>query len=86
MGLDLVEMVMRIEEEFEIEISDEISVTFTSPKIVIDYLHSLPKYQGDIRYREYIADKVWIIIEDEAGINRQDFNENSRFIEDMGMD
>lgn len=82
MGLDIVEMVMRIEEEFEIEIPNEIAEKFTTPKIVIDYL----QIRFANRPREYIADKIWMIIEDEAGIERKDYNENSRFIEDMGMD
>lgn len=86
MGLDLVEMVMRIEEEFETEIPDEVAVTFTTPRKVIDYLVNLPNIKEKRHPREYISDKVWRIIEDEAGVDRTDYYENSRFIEDMGMD
>lgn len=86
MGLDTVEMKMRIEEEFEIEIPDAIAVTFTTPRRVIDYLTSLPKFSTRNRPREYIADKVRAIIEDEVGINRREYHEDSRFIEDMGTD
>ena len=86
MGLDLVEMVMRIEEEFEIEIPDEAAVTFTTPRHIIEYLMTLPKFRYANRPREYIADKVRLIIEDEAPIDPRDYHEDSRFIEDMGMD
>lgn len=85
MGLDLVEMVMRIEEEFEITIPDEIAVTLVTPKTVIDYLISIPKINEKCS-RNYIAIIVWLILEDETGIDRKDYNEDSRFIEDMGMD
>ncbi len=85
MGLDLVEMVMRIEEEFEIIIPDEVSVTLVTPKTVIDYLMSRPEV-SEKWSRDYVTISVWLIIEDEAGIDRNDYNENSRFIEDMGMD
>ena len=86
MGLDLVEMVMRIEEEFETEIPDEIAVTFTTPRKVIDYVSNLPNIKVKNYSREYITDQVWVIVEDEGGVDRQDFTEDSRFIEDMGID
>ncbi len=86
MGLDIVELIMRVEEDFEIEIPDSIAETLTTPRTVIDYLMSLPKFSEQHRPREYVADKVWLIIEDVVGINRRDYNEDSRFIEDMAMD
>ncbi|MEZ5427699.1 MAG: phosphopantetheine-binding protein [Pyrinomonadaceae bacterium] len=86
MGLDIVEMVMRVEEEFGIDIPDEIAATFTTPRTIIDYLTDLPQFEAENRPREYIADKVWAIIEDETANRRSDYNEDSRFIEDMGMD
>lgn len=79
-------MVYAIEEKFEITIPNEAAETFTTPRIVIDYLANLPKFRDPDRPREYIADKVWLIIKDETGINRRDYHEDSRFIEDMGMD
>ena len=85
MGLDLVEMVMRIEEEFEITIPDEVAETLVTPRAVIDYLMSRSEI-NEKWSRDYVAISVWLIIEDEAGINREDFDEDSRFIEDMGLD
>jgi hypothetical protein len=38
------------------------------------------------RSRDYVAISVWQIIEDEGGIRREDFNDDSRFIEDMELD
>lgn len=85
MGLDLVEMVMRIETEFEITIPDEAAVTMVTPRTVIDYLMAQPKINEKFS-REYVALSVWLIIEDEAGIIREHHDDDSRFIEDMGMD
>ena len=42
MGLDLVELVMRFEEEFETEIPDQIAARLFTPKDVINYLMSKP--------------------------------------------
>lgn len=38
MGLELVELVMRIEEEFEIAIPNEAAEKMTTPRKVIDYV------------------------------------------------
>lgn len=85
MGLDLVELVYSVEEEFGIDIPDEVAVTITTPKKLIDYVMSLPKIRSGTHPRDFIADKVWTMIENEGGIERKDYNEDSRFIEDMGM-
>lgn len=85
MGLDLVEMVMRIEEEFEIMIPDEVAETLVTPRAVIDYLMTLPEINKN-RSREQVRQMVLIMVEDESGVSRDHFDENSRFIEDLGMD
>jgi hypothetical protein len=44
MGLDVVEFVVGLEEAFEIQIPDSDLVSLTTPRLLIDYLHSrLPK-------------------------------------------
>lgn len=84
MGLDLVEMVMRIEEEFEITIPDEVAETLVTPRAVIDYLMTIPKV-NEKSSRDYVHLSVFIIVEDESGVSRDHFNEDSRFVEDLGM-
>lgn len=83
MGLDLVEFVMSVEEEFELEIPDEIAASFVNPKAIIDYV-SL-QVEGKFS-RHQVAEKIWEILVYETGINREKFNEESRFIADMGID
>ncbi len=85
MGLDLVEMVMCVEEEFEITIPGEVAETLVTPRTVIEYLMSLSKIKEKWS-RDYVALCVMMIVERESGINKENFNEDSRFIEDMGMD
>lgn len=80
MGLDLVELIMRFEEEFETEIPDLIASTLQTPRDVIDYLLSKPEIQNKGTTREAIVEKVWLIIEDEIGINPNEFNEDSFFM------
>jgi hypothetical protein len=82
MGLDLVEFVIRVEEEFDLYIPDEVRSSFVTPRRVIDYISS----QTPEKAREEVAGKVWKILVYETGIDRSKFNEDSRFIEGMGID
>jgi hypothetical protein len=34
--------------------------------------------------REYVEVALWLTIEDELGVKKEDFNDDSRFVEDMG--
>jgi len=83
MGLDLVELVMRLEEEFEIKIPDEAASEMTTPRKVIDWIAAQPEVSRQWS-RGYVEVTVWLAIEDELGINKGDFNDDSRFIQDMG--
>ena len=83
MGLELVEMVIRIEEEFDIRISDEDAVRLTTPGRLIDYLMERPELTGK-RSREAVGESVWQRGEQDIGIDRRNLTEDSRFIEDMG--
>ncbi|HEX8250709.1 MAG TPA: hypothetical protein VF599_21220 [Pyrinomonadaceae bacterium] len=85
MGLDIVETMMRIEEEFEVAIPNEVAATLSTPREVIDYLMTRSEV-NEKWSRDYVAESVWLISEDEAGIKRKDYTEDSRFVQDMGMD
>ena len=84
-GLDLVEVVIRVEEEFDIQMSDEDAASITTTGQLIDYLMKRPQLAG-LRSRDSVAEEVWQIVEDELGVDRKNFNEDSRLIEDMGAD
>ena len=85
MGLELVSMVLRVEEEFDLSMSDEDAAKITTPRQLIDYLMARPELAGK-RSRDTVAESVWQIVENEIWIDRKDFTEDSRFIEDMGAD
>jgi acyl carrier protein len=84
-GMDLVELVYRVEEEFELTMSDEDAERIYTPGQLIDYLMERPEVSPKWS-RDYVALSVWTMVEDELGVDRNDFNEDSRFIEDMGVD
>ena len=83
MGLELVELVCRLEEEFEITIPNEAAEKMTTPRAVIDHIASIPSVSSKWS-RGYIEITVWLAVEDELGIDRNEFDLDSRFVQDMG--
>jgi hypothetical protein len=83
MGLELVEMVIRVEEECEISIPDEKASLIETPGQLINYLLNRPEVSSKWS-KDYVHLSVWMIIEDELWIKKEDFNDDSRFIQDMG--
>jgi hypothetical protein len=81
MGLDLVELVYRVEEEFEITVSDGDAEKICTTGMLIEYLMSRPEVSGKWS-RDYVHLSTWMMIEDELAINRDDFDDDSRFVED----
>jgi hypothetical protein len=86
MGLDIVELFIRFEDEFELKIPDEIAATLETPRMVIDYLMTTPEIRNKGWSRDFVADKVWFLIKDERAVNISKYNEDSYFVNDMGMD
>ena len=85
MGLILVETIYRIEEEFEITIPDAASEKMATVRAIVDYLMRRPEVSQKWS-RDYVLLSVWMILENEAAIDREDWNEDSRLVEDMGLD
>jgi acyl carrier protein len=85
MGLDSVELIIRIEEEFRLSIPREDAVLITTPRHLIDYLVTRPEV-GEKWSRDALELPIWMILEDQLGIDRNVFHEDSRFVEDMGID
>lgn len=85
MGLDIVELFIQFEDEFELKIPDEIASTLETPRMVIDYLMTTPEIRNKGWLRDFVADKIWHLIENSRGDIRK-YNEDSYFTTDMGMD
>jgi acyl carrier protein len=85
MGLDTVELIVRIESDFGVSIPNEIAVTLSTPRRVIDYLMQQPSIASG-KTRETVALELWFLLEDQLSIERFRYTEDSRFVEDMGID
>ena len=85
MGLDTVELIARVETDFGVSIPDEVASTLTTPREVVDYLMTQPLIASK-KSRETVALELWFLLEDQLSIERFRHNENSRFVEDMGID
>ena len=85
MESDLVQIVYRIEDEFELIIPDEVIKKMTTPREIVDYLMNETEI-GEKASRDYIEISLWRIIEEETGISPRDFDDDARFREDMGFD
>ena len=85
MGLDLVELVMAIEEGFDIEIKNEEAQGIRTPRMYYEILQR--KLEG--RMPEMSADDIRLqvrrIICDQLGV-RDDFSDDADFVEDLGAD
>jgi len=84
MGLDAVEMVMAIEEEFSIEISNECA----SPLLTVGEMHAF--ILGALRSRGESPDAadLWerlkAIVIDQLGVGPEAVIPSARFVEDLG--
>lgn len=83
MGLELEELICQIEGEFEISIPDEAAVQLTTPRMLIDWVSANQRVSKQWS-RSYVEITVWQAIEKCLWIKKEDFNDDSRFIEDMG--
>ena len=81
MGLDAVEIVMAVEDEFGITISDAEAAECRTPRMIIDLVVS--KIQ---RPRAVVADSVRTIILEQTGIAPAKYFEDADFIRDLKID
>ena len=90
MGLDSVELVMAVEEEFGISIPDADAQKMLTPKEVINFvesrrdLDSLPQPKGNTSRAE-IAKTVKRLVIEQLGIPEAVYGEDKEFVRDLGM-
>jgi len=97
MGLDSVELVMALEEEFGVRIPDSEAEQMLTPRRVIDWMYaqqeqgalfSVPGRKPPSGFRcftrEQIAERVREVVREQLGI--EEFSDDDRFIEDLRMD
>jgi acyl carrier protein len=84
MGLDIVELVMALEEEFEIQIPDKDAETFALVGQMSDFvLHKLQE-----RGEAIDADQVWIrfrsVVVEQLGVRPEQVTRQAHFVYDLG--
>ena len=82
MGLDAVDLIIRFEAEFRIDIPDAVAATLVTPRKVIDFICQ----EHEDLTREQIAAQVQAIVIDQTGIRVMAYGEDKRFMEDFEMD
>ena len=84
MGLDIVELIMSIEEEFAIEIPDADAEKLVTVGQIADYIaekqKAPPQDQWDIWQR------LQALISEHEAIPREKITRHSRLVEDLGLD
>jgi len=85
MGLDGVELIMSVEEAFDVEISDEEKAAARTPRLLCDVLEERLQGRVPAMNREDIRSKLRQIIIDQLSI-REDFDDDAEFVRDLGVD
>ena len=92
MGLDFVELVILVEEHFEIDIPDEVAGTLDTPGKLKRFVGVEVGRSGSSGERprtwshSEISEAIDSIVEDQAGIERSRFHDDSHFVDDLGLD
>jgi acyl carrier protein len=86
MGLDTVELVMAIEDEFSIVIPDIYAERLLTVGDVTSYVTERLAREGRPLPREQVFERVCKVTCEQAGTTRDRLTEDTRFIDDLGMD
>ena len=85
MGLDSVELVMEIEDCFEIDIPDEAAEKLQTVGDVTNYVHARLAAEGRPRDREAVLAMVRVITCDQCGTTLDRLTEQTSFVTDLGL-
>lgn len=84
MGLEVVELIMRIEEEFDIEIPDKDAERLTTVGHIADYVSE--RSQVSLRRHSEIWERVRAIVIDELAVPENKVMRDARLVEDLDLD
>ena len=86
MGLDIVELVMAVEEEFDVDIPDKIQETISTVGRLADVVTAELQRLGRPADPESVFERIRIITSERAEIPPDKIWRESSFIDDLGMD
>ena len=84
MGLDIVELILTIEEEFDIELPDAEMERAQTPRDIADYIYQ--KYQAYDKNKTHqsILNKVIEISIEQLNLSPDKITPDSRYVQDLG--
>jgi len=86
MGLDTIELVMQIEEEFSIEIPDDVASEILTIGELAQYLEKRTVgAPSEIKY-DQACERIFEILIHDFKVNPKIVTANSRFVKDLGLD
>ena len=86
MGLDSVEFVLQVEEEFDIRIEDGDSETFLIVRDIVEYILKKKYPQQEDEFRNEVFNKIKTMIHNFVGIEEEKIKLESNFIYDLDFD
>jgi acyl carrier protein len=85
-GLDTVELVFAFEDEFGIEIPNEVAERLIAVKDVQDFVVSELRRRGHQVDPQDILERVCSVTAHQSGVDRSRIGTETRFVDDLGMD
>lgn len=86
MGLDTVELVMAIEEEFSIEIANADAPGLATVGEIHAYILQTLRHRGDTPDEAETWERLKAIVIDQLGVSSEDVIASARLVEDLGAD
>lgn len=84
MGLDTVELLMAVEEEFSLEVNNEEAAQLATCGSLADYVVKQLRARGDTRTEDEVWTQVKKIIVEQLGVKPDEVTREAKFYEDLG--
>lgn len=85
MGLEMVELAMMWEEEFDVRIPAKLSVTLVTPRHAADAIEALLSERGTMRPRVEIDAFIKTSVFEVGDVKEADYHLDARFVDDFGF-